>query len=165
MSSSHERKQRMEDKLLRRHEGKSPSRSSSSRDMDQPEADFERIGTFCGFCITILSWCIILVTFPLSMFVCLKIVKEYERLVIFRIGRLVAGGPRGPGMVFYIPCIDSIRKIDLRVVTYAVPPQEILSKVISPFHEHNLVLLTKVTLLLRALTTLTALFCTSLAPE
>lgn len=43
-------------------------------------------------------------------------IKEYERVVIFRIGRLIFGGARGPGMIFIIPCIDTYRKIDLRQV-------------------------------------------------
>jgi len=55
-------------------------------------------------------------------------VQEYERAVIFRLGRLLPGGARGPGIFFIIPCIDTYRKVDLRVVSFDVPPQEILSK-------------------------------------
>lgn len=47
-----------------------------------------------------------------------QVIKEYERVVIFRIGRLVFGGARGPGMIFIIPCIDTYRKIDLRFVLF-----------------------------------------------
>lgn len=54
--------------------------------------------------------------------------QEYERAVIFRLGRLKHGGARGPGIFFIIPCIESFKKIDLRVVSFDVPPQEILSK-------------------------------------
>lgn len=51
----------------------------------------------------------------------LQVIKEYERVVIFRIGRLVFGGARGPGMIFVIPCIDTYRKIDLRyLVTHTI---------------------------------------------
>lgn len=88
----------------------------------------ETIGLWFGFILTVLSWIIIFLTFPLSMCFCLKVIKEYERVVIFRLGRLMQGGARGPGMIFILPCIDTYRKIDLRVVSYAVPPQEILSK-------------------------------------
>ncbi|RWS03027.1 band 7 protein-like protein, partial [Dinothrombium tinctorium] len=56
------------------------------------------------------------------------VVQEYERAVIFRLGRLVAGGARGPGIFFIIPCIDTYSKVDLRTVSFDVPPQEILSK-------------------------------------
>ncbi|KAG0421532.1 hypothetical protein HPB47_002582, partial [Ixodes persulcatus] len=56
------------------------------------------------------------------------IVQEYERAVIFRLGRLVEGGAKGPGLFFIIPCIDTYCKVDLRTVSFDVPPQEILSK-------------------------------------
>ncbi|KPM11953.1 erythrocyte band 7 integral membrane protein-like protein, partial [Sarcoptes scabiei] len=62
------------------------------------------------------------------MFLCIKVVQEYERAVIFRLGRLVRGGARGPGIFFIIPCIDSYCKVDLRTVSFDVPPQEILSR-------------------------------------
>jgi regulator of protease activity HflC (stomatin/prohibitin superfamily) len=55
-----------------------------------------------------------------------KVVQEYERGVIFRLGRLV--GPRGPGLFFIIPVVDQMRKIDLRVVTLQIPPQEVISR-------------------------------------
>ncbi|CAN7938909.1 unnamed protein product, partial [Ixodes hexagonus] len=54
----------------------------------------------------------------------LQIVQEYERAVIFRLGRLVKGGARGPGLFFIIPCIDNYTKVDLRTVSFDVPPQE-----------------------------------------
>uniref|UniRef100_T1JUT0 Band 7 domain-containing protein n=1 Tax=Tetranychus urticae TaxID=32264 RepID=T1JUT0_TETUR len=56
------------------------------------------------------------------------VVQEYERAVIFRLGRLVKGGAKGPGIFFIIPCIDTYSKVDLRTVSFDVPPQEILSK-------------------------------------
>ncbi|MBI4185888.1 MAG: slipin family protein [Chloroflexi bacterium] len=55
-----------------------------------------------------------------------KIVAEYERGVIFRLGRLV--GARGPGLFLIIPFVDRMVKVDLRVVTMDVPPQEIITK-------------------------------------
>jgi len=55
-----------------------------------------------------------------------KVVQEYERGVIFRLGRLV--GPKGPGLFFIIPIIDRMVKIDLRTLTMELPPQEIISK-------------------------------------
>ena len=54
--------------------------------------------------------------------------QEYERAVIFRLGRLVAGGARGPGGFFTIPCVDTHVKIDLRTATYEIPPQEVREK-------------------------------------
>ncbi|CAD5112250.1 DgyrCDS1481 [Dimorphilus gyrociliatus] len=52
---------------------------------------------------------------------------EYERAVIFRLGRVLPGA-RGPGMFFIIPCIDNFVKVDLRTISFDVPPQEILTK-------------------------------------
>jgi len=49
----------------------------------------------------------------------IKIVKEYERGVIFRLGRLL--GAKGPGLFFVIPGIDTMQRVDLRVVTLDVP--------------------------------------------
>ena len=51
--------------------------------------------------------------------------KEYERAVIFRLGRLLSGGARGPGVFFIIPCVDIYEKIDMRTQTFDVPPQEV----------------------------------------
>ena len=51
--------------------------------------------------------------------------QEYERAVIFRLGRLLKGGARGPGVFFTIPCVDTHVKIDLRTATYEIPPQEV----------------------------------------
>lgn len=56
----------------------------------------------------------------------LKIVKEYERAVIFRLGRLV--GAKGPGLFFIIPIIDTLRKVDLRILTFDVPKQMIITR-------------------------------------
>uniref|UniRef100_A0A8L8JWE7 PHB domain-containing protein n=1 Tax=Heligmosomoides polygyrus TaxID=6339 RepID=A0A8L8JWE7_HELPZ len=84
--------------------------------------------TVCSWILTILSYIFVAVTLPLSACLCIKVVQEYERAVIFRLGRLMPGGARGPGIFFVLPCIDSYKKIDLRVVSFDVPPQEILSK-------------------------------------
>ena len=56
----------------------------------------------------------------------IRVVKEYERGVIFRLGRLV--GARGPGLFFVIPVLESMVKVDLRTITYDVPKQEVLTK-------------------------------------
>jgi regulator of protease activity HflC (stomatin/prohibitin superfamily) len=55
----------------------------------------------------------------------LKILPEYQRGVVFRLGRIT--GIRGPGIIFLIPIIDKMRRIDLRVVTLEVPPQEVIT--------------------------------------
>merc|ERR1719245_425592 len=69
-----------------------------------------------------------MVTLPFSLFVCFKVVQECERAVIFRLGRLLKGGSRGPGIFFVLPCIETYQKVDLRTITLGVPPQEVLTK-------------------------------------
>lgn len=49
----------------------------------------------CGVILLIFSWILVICTFPLSLLVCLKMVQEYERAVIFRVGRLLDGGAKG----------------------------------------------------------------------
>merc|ERR1711963_148553 len=80
-----------------------------------------------GF-ITILSVFLIVLTFPFSLCACIKMVQEYERAVIFRLGKVKRGGAVGPGLFFFIPCIDQIVVRDLRTVSFDIPPQEILTK-------------------------------------
>ncbi|KAL8625871.1 Mechanosensory protein 2 [Nucella lapillus] len=82
----------------------------------------------CGYIIYILSIIVIGLTFPLSLCLCIKVVQEYERAVIFRLGRLLSGGAKGPGLFFIIPCMDSYTKVDLRTVSFDVPPQEVLTR-------------------------------------
>ncbi len=60
------------------------------------------------------------------LFSAIKIVQEYERGVIFRLGRFV--GAKGPGLFFIIPFIDRMMKVDLRTVTLDVPSQEAISR-------------------------------------
>ena len=65
---------------------------------------------------------VLLVILPMAV----KIVTEYERGVIFRLGRLI--GARGPGLFFIIPFVDRMVKVDLRVITMDVPPQDVITK-------------------------------------
>ncbi|MCJ7575444.1 MAG: slipin family protein [Dehalococcoidia bacterium] len=55
----------------------------------------------------------------------IKVVREYERVTVFRLGRFV--GLRGPGLVLIIPFIETVRKVDLRVITMDVPSQECIT--------------------------------------
>ena len=55
-----------------------------------------------------------------------RILREYERAVVFRLGRLV--GAKGPGIVLLVPLIDRMVRVDLRTVTFEVPPQEVITR-------------------------------------
>ncbi|XP_067113729.1 stomatin (EPB72)-like 3b isoform X1 [Osmerus mordax] len=82
----------------------------------------------CGWFLVILSGLFVLLTFPVSIFMCVKIVQEYERAVIFRLGRITDRKAKGPGIFFVLPCTDSFIKVDLRTISFDIPPQEILTK-------------------------------------
>jgi regulator of protease activity HflC (stomatin/prohibitin superfamily) len=55
-----------------------------------------------------------------------RILREYERAVVFRLGRLI--GQKGPGIVLLIPVIDRMVRVDLRTVTFEVPPQDVITR-------------------------------------
>ncbi|HOC55766.1 MAG TPA: slipin family protein [Verrucomicrobiota bacterium] len=57
-----------------------------------------------------------------------RVLREYERGVIFRLGKLHARGAKGPGLIFLIPIVDRIVKMDLRVVTIDVAKQEVMTR-------------------------------------
>ena len=63
-------------------------------------------------CVSGLTWFIsiflIIITFPISLIFCVRIVQEYERAVIFRLGRVKRNGTVGPGMFFIVPCLDTV---------------------------------------------------------
>jgi regulator of protease activity HflC (stomatin/prohibitin superfamily) len=61
------------------------------------------------------------------LFAAIKVAREYERGVIFRLGRLLPE-PKGPGLFILIPIIDKMVKVDLRTITLNVPPQEVITK-------------------------------------
>jgi len=101
-------------------EGQRPRRPVGEREVEE--------NGLCSVLLTIISVFLIIITFPISLFMCIKVVQEYERAVIFRLGRIKKGGAQGPGLFFIIPCIDQCVVVDLRTVSFDVPPQEILTK-------------------------------------
>lgn len=83
---------------------------------------------FCGWILVMASIFFTVITFPISVWMCIKIIKEYERAIIFRLGRILKGGAKGPGLFFVLPCTDSFIKVDMRTISFDIPPQEILTK-------------------------------------
>jgi regulator of protease activity HflC (stomatin/prohibitin superfamily) len=63
----------------------------------------------------------------LFLFQAIKVAREYERGIIFRLGRLLPE-PKGPGLFILIPVVDRMVKVDLRTVTLTIPPQEVITK-------------------------------------
>ncbi|XP_060089349.1 podocin [Heteronotia binoei] len=83
---------------------------------------------FCEWVLVLLSLLVILITFPISIWFCMKIMREYERAILFRFGRILRGRPRGPGLFFFLPCLDTYHKIDLRLKTLEIPFYEVITK-------------------------------------
>jgi regulator of protease activity HflC (stomatin/prohibitin superfamily) len=57
----------------------------------------------------------------------IRVLREYERGVVFRLGRVI-DPPKGPGVVFLVPVVDRLVKVDLRTITLNIPPQEVITK-------------------------------------
>ncbi|XP_068411398.1 stomatin-like protein 1 isoform X4 [Eschrichtius robustus] len=80
----------------------------------------------CHGLISFLGFLLLLITFPISGWFALKIVPTYERMIVFRLGRIRT--PQGPGMVLLLPFIDSFQRVDLRTRAFSVPPCKLASK-------------------------------------
>src|SRR5919205_1169031 len=70
---------------------------------------------------------ILLFLIVLFLFSAIKVAREYERGIVFRLGRLLAA-PKGPGLFVLIPIVDRMVKVDLRTITLNIPPQEVITK-------------------------------------
>ncbi|XP_045372833.2 stomatin-like protein 1 isoform X3 [Camelus bactrianus] len=81
---------------------------------------------FCHGLISFLGFLLLMITFPISGWFALKIVPTYERMIVFRLGRIRT--PQGPGMVLLLPFIDSFQRVDLRTRAFSVPPCKLASK-------------------------------------
>jgi regulator of protease activity HflC (stomatin/prohibitin superfamily) len=74
----------------------------------------------------IVAVCAVLLVFVVLAGASVRVLREYERAVIFRLGRLI--GPRGPGLIFLIPFVDRMVKVSLRTVTLSIPPQDVITR-------------------------------------
>jgi regulator of protease activity HflC (stomatin/prohibitin superfamily) len=75
----------------------------------------------------IVAVVVVVVIVLLLIALSVRVAREYERGVVFRLGRLLTP-PKGPGLFFLIPIIDKMVRVDLRTVTLNVPPQEVITK-------------------------------------
>ncbi|XP_029284722.1 LOW QUALITY PROTEIN: podocin [Cottoperca gobio] len=71
---------------------------------------------------------LVLLVLPFSIWFCVKVVREHERAVIFRLGHLLRGRPRGPGLLFYLPLLDVCHKVDIRLKMLKVPSHTVVTK-------------------------------------
>ena len=74
--------------------------------------------------VAVIAVAVILLLF---LFSAIKVAREYERGVVFRLGRLLPE-PKGPGLFILIPIVDRMVKVDLRTITLNIPPQEVITK-------------------------------------
>jgi regulator of protease activity HflC (stomatin/prohibitin superfamily) len=70
---------------------------------------------------------VVLFVVVLFLFSAIKVAREYERGIVFRLGRLLPE-PKGPGLFLLIPIVDRMVKVDLRTITLNIPPQEVITK-------------------------------------
>nr|XP_001096007.3 stomatin-like protein 1 isoform X2 [Macaca mulatta] len=101
----------------------SPERGGVGTGADAPQS---WPSCLCRGLISFLGFLLLLVTFPISGWFALKIVPTYERMIVFRLGRIRT--PQGPGMVLLLPFIDSFQRVDLRTRAFNVPPCKLASK-------------------------------------
>ena len=87
------------------------------------EIGLVQVAGFAG--LVVLAVVVLVVLFVLASSI--RVVNEYERGVVFRLGR-VQGGPRGPGLILLFPVVERMVKIDLRTVSMNVPPQEVITR-------------------------------------
>ncbi|KAM7532725.1 hypothetical protein Aperf_G00000129884 [Anoplocephala perfoliata] len=91
--------------------------------------NFSVIGALiCERLLKILTVILVIISFPFSLLACLRVIPQYERAVIFRLGRLISSSALGPGLIFKLPFLDRMRRVDLRTFTFDVPTQEVLTK-------------------------------------
>ena len=82
--------------------------------------------------MTVISFAVLLILVLMILASAIRILNEYERGVIFRLGRVrtVGGKPmaKGPGLILLIPVVDKLVKVSLRTVTMDVPPQDVITR-------------------------------------
>ncbi|KAL3074399.1 hypothetical protein niasHS_015229 [Heterodera schachtii] len=100
-------------------------RQSSSRSF-RPSDDTDSRGS-CSSLLICFSYCSSVICFPCAICLSIRVIQQYERAVIFRLGKVMREAA-GPGLIFILPCIDDFRCIDMRTTSFDVPPQEVLSK-------------------------------------
>ena len=75
----------------------------------------------------LIAVAVVLIVILILVSASVRVAREYERGVVFRLGRLITP-PKGPGLFFLIPIVDKMIRVDLRTITLNVPPQEVITK-------------------------------------
>ena len=80
--------------------------------------------------ITAASYLLLGLTLPVSYWWCVVTLSEHDRMVIFRLGKMI--GAHGPGKVVTFPWLDQCKRVDIRGSGFSVPPQQFITQVINP---------------------------------
>src|SRR6201995_5045484 len=76
---------------------------------------------------SLIAAAVVVFLFLLFLISAVKVAREYERGIVFRLGRLLPE-PKGPGLIMLIPLVDRMVRVDLRTITLNIPPQEVITK-------------------------------------
>lgn len=108
------------------HRAHSVSLSLGEKDKERKKRldNFSFMGCLSSI-VTWISYVFISLTFPVTIWFCFKRLSQWERLIVFRLGRL--RGVLGPGMVFIIPWLDRHTRVDMRTKAFSVPPQQLIT--------------------------------------
>ncbi|KAI7791038.1 podocin [Triplophysa rosa] len=82
----------------------------------------------CEMILVVLVLSLVVCFFPVSIWFCLKIVREHERVVVFRLGHLLQKRPRGPGLMFHLPFLDVCQIVDIRLKMLKIPLHVVVTK-------------------------------------
>lgn len=99
-----------------------------SQDPEQTGTDSPQgfMSWICHWMVTALVFLLTILSFPISGWFVFKIVPMYERIIVFRLGRIRS--PKGPGMVLLLPFIDHWQNVDLRTRAFSIPPCKLMTK-------------------------------------
>src|SRR5438034_4261996 len=75
----------------------------------------------------VIAFIVVVLIVTLFLFAAIKVAREYERGIVFRLGRLLPQ-PKGPGLFILIPIVDRMVRVDLRTITLNIPPQDVITK-------------------------------------
>ncbi|XP_076032809.1 stomatin-like protein 1 isoform X2 [Oratosquilla oratoria] len=107
------------------HKAHSVSLTIGDKDKKKKKSEGMNVMGCISSVVTGISYAFICLTFPITLWFCIKKLDQWERLIIFRLGRL--RGVKGPGTVFVIPWLDRYTRVDMRTKAFSVPPQQLIT--------------------------------------
>ncbi|XP_052369636.1 stomatin-like protein 1 isoform X2 [Oncorhynchus keta] len=109
-----------------RHKGHSFDYIPNVRDNDYSDSTQGWLSWICNVIVCFMVYICTFITFPISGWFVLKVVPNYQRIVVFRLGRVRP--PKGPGVVLLLPLIDQWQRVDLRTRAFNIPPCQVTTR-------------------------------------